>query len=165
VAAPFRGAHFDLVTSFDVLHALEDADEHAAVQEMYRLLKPGGFALVNVAAMKSLTGDHSVLGQERRRYSRESLTRLIEACGFEVVRVTYTNATLFLPLAIIRAFQRWRGLPSEPKGSPDITVPPAPVNALLTALLRLENLWVRRFNTPFGSSLLCLARKPDRAGT
>jgi len=39
-------------------------------------------------------------------------------------------------------------------------VPPAPLNALLTGLLWLESLYLRRFDAPAGSSLLCLARKP-----
>src|SRR6266436_4493267 len=60
-AAPFPSGRFDLVTSFDVLYSLEEWDERAAVGELFRVLKPGGFALVNVAAMPMLTGDHSVL--------------------------------------------------------------------------------------------------------
>ena len=40
----FRAATFDLVTSFDVLYSLEEPDERAAVAELFRLLKPGGFA-------------------------------------------------------------------------------------------------------------------------
>ena len=66
---------------------------------MYRLLRPGGYALVNVAAMEVLRGDHSVLSRERRRYSRADLRRRLEAAGFVVERITYTNATLFLPMA------------------------------------------------------------------
>ena len=69
-AVPFPSATFDLVTSFDVLYSLDEADERTAVAEMFRLLKPGGFAIVNVAAMPTLTGDHSVLSRERRRYTR-----------------------------------------------------------------------------------------------
>ena len=42
----------------------------------------------------------------------------------------------------------------------EITVPSAPVNALLTGVLRLEAIWLRAIDNPFGSSLLCLARKP-----
>jgi len=30
----------------------------------------------------------------------------------------------------------------------------------LTAALKLESLWTRVVDNPFGSSLLCLARKP-----
>jgi SAM-dependent methyltransferase len=160
-AAPFPAGAFDIVTSFDVLYSLDDADERAAIAEMYRLLKPGGFAIVNVAAMNVLRGDHSVLSREIRRYSRDDLRARIEGGGFIVQRLTYTNATLFVPLAIARLVQRRRGLRSESEAGSEISVPPEPVNAIMTAVMRLEALWLRRFDAPFGSSLLCLARKPD----
>ena len=67
-AIPFPADTFDIVTSFDVLYSLEAVDEHAAVAEMFRVAKPGGFVVVNVAAMQSLRGDHSVLSREVRRY-------------------------------------------------------------------------------------------------
>jgi SAM-dependent methyltransferase len=159
-AAPFPSGVFDLVTSFDVLYSLEERDERAAVGELLRVLKPGGFAIINVAAMPMLTGDHSVLSHERRRYSRSSLRLLLERGGFTIVRLTYTNATLFVPLAMVRAFHRWRGLATEAEAQDEITVPSAPVNAALSALLGIESLWLRAFDNPFGSSLLCLARKP-----
>ncbi len=159
-AVPFPSNAFDVVTSFDVLYSLEDPIERAAVHEMYRLLRPGGYALVNVAAMEVLRGDHSVLSREVRRYSRATLGRLLTGAGFQVVRLTYTNASLFLPMVAVRAAQRIRGLSPEDHAQKDITVPPAPVNALLTAVLRAESWWLRAFDCPFGSSLLCLARKP-----
>ena len=69
-AIPFASGIFDLVTSFDVLYALEDPDERAAAAEMYRVARPGGYVLVNVAAMEMLRGDHSILSREVRRYTR-----------------------------------------------------------------------------------------------
>jgi ubiquinone/menaquinone biosynthesis C-methylase UbiE len=161
-AVPFPTASFDIVTSFDVLYALADGDEQTAIGEMYRLLKPGGYAIVNVAAMPVLRGDHSVLSREVRRYSRSDLRARMECAGFRIERLTYTNATLFLPLAIARLMQRRRGLRDErdAEAEAEITVPSAPINAIMTAILRLEALWLRRFDAPFGSSLLCLARKP-----
>jgi len=159
-AAPFPTARFDIVTSFDVLYSLEDAHERAAIAEMYRLLKPGGFAIVNVAAMQVLRGDHSVLSREIRRYNRGDLRARLERAGFVIERLTYTNATLFVPLAIARLIQRRRGLRSESAAGSEISVPPGPLNAIMTAVMRLEGLWLRRFDAPFGSSLLCLARKP-----
>ena len=163
-AAPFAGDTFDVVTSFDVLYSLESRDERAAVAEMFRMTRPGGFAIVNVAAMESLRGDHSVLSREVRRYSRRSLEHLLVDAGFAIVRLTYTNATLFLPMFAARTLQRRRGLAPEEHAQQEITVPPAPINGLLTAALVLESWWLRVVNNPFGSSLLCLARKPERAG-
>ena len=163
-AIPFASGTFDLVTSFDVLYALEDPEERAAVAEMYRAARPGGHVLVNVAAMNVLRGDHSVLSHEVRRYTRASLSRLLGDAGFRVARLTYTNAALFLPMLAARAWQRTRGLAAEADATAEISVPAAPVNAALGALLCLESLWLRAGGTsPFGSSLLCLARKPEDA--
>jgi SAM-dependent methyltransferase len=159
-AVPFPTEAFDLVTSFDVLYSLADADEERAIAEMFRVLKPGGAALINVAAMPILTGDHSVLSREQRRYTRASLRAALERGGFAIERLTYTNAALFLPLVLVRSFHRWRGLSTEVEAQQEISVPAAPVNAGLSALLFLESLWLRVADNPFGSSLLCLARKP-----
>jgi SAM-dependent methyltransferase len=159
-AIPFPDNAFDLVTSFDVLYSLEASVEHQAVDEMYRVTRPGGFLLVNVAAMDVLRGDHSVLSQELRRYSRASLARLLIGAGFTIERLTYTNASLFLPMAAMRTLQRWKGLAEGRRAEQEITVPWAPVNALLAAVLRVESWWLRVGDNPFGSSLLCLARKP-----
>ena len=159
-AVPFGAGAFDIVTSFDVLYSLEPADERAAIAEMFRVLEPGGFAVINVAALEMLRGDHSILSREVRRYSREELRARLTGAGFEVVRITYTNATLFLPMAIARALQRRRGLKAEGEAVQEITVPPRPINGLLSMAMAAESLWLRWFDEPFGSSLLCLARKP-----
>jgi SAM-dependent methyltransferase len=159
-AAPFPTASFDIVTSFDVLYSLDEEGERLAIAEMYRLLKPGGFAIVNVAAMDVLRGDHSVLSREIRRYSRDDLRAKMKRAGFVIERLTYTNATLFVPLAIARLIQRRRGLRTEAEAGSEISVPPEPLNAIMTAVMKLEGLWLRWFDEPFGSSLLCLARKP-----
>ena len=157
---PLDDVFFDLVTSFDVLYGLDPHDERAAVAEMYRLARPGGYAIFNVAAMDVLRGDHSVLSREVRRYSHPTLAALITHAGFTIVRLTYTNTTLFLPLAVIRTAHRMRGLASEADAQQEISVPPAPINAVLSGVLFLESVWLRHFDSPLGSSLLCLARKP-----
>ena len=164
-AAPFASETFDVVTSFDVLYALAEKDDRAALAEMFRLTRPGGYILINVAAMPILRGDHSVLSHEVRRYSRRSLDSLVRDAGFSVERLTYTNVTLLLPLLMVRTLQRWRGLAPEAEADREITIPAAPVNAVLSAALYVESVWLRWFSSPAGSSLLCLARKPRASRT
>jgi hypothetical protein len=115
--------------------------------------------------MELLRGDHSVLSHEVRRYSRRSLSALLAGAGFSIERITYTNAILFPPMAMARAVQRWRGLSAEQDADQEISVPSAPVNLALTAALKVESWWLRAVDNPFGSSLLCLARKPESAST
>ncbi|MBE3071767.1 MAG: class I SAM-dependent methyltransferase [Acidobacteria bacterium] len=158
-AIPFPDASFDLVTSFDVIYALPETVEMAAVKEMHRVLRPGGALVLNVAAMEILRGDHSVLSKELRRYSRPHLKLVVERAGFEVVRLTHTNASLFPLMLAVRTIQRIAGLAPPKEAGIEIATPAAPVNAALKLLLALEAYALRWMNMPCGSSLLCLARK------
>jgi ubiquinone/menaquinone biosynthesis C-methylase UbiE len=157
---PFADAQFDVVTSFDVIYGLDDADERQALSEMARILKPGGALVLNVAALPILRGDHSVLGRERRRYTKRMLRERLERAGLPPLRITYTNASLFPPLLAVRLAQRLRGFAeTDDQATAEITVPARPVNLLLTALLHAEARVVRHLSLPIGSSLLVLSRK------
>ena len=163
-SVPFADATFDVVTSFDVLYCLDDVDEGAAVSEMFRLLRPGGAAIINVPAFAALRGEHSVFDGEVRRYTRPRLRERLEPAGFTVERITCTNATLFLPLLVLRTWQRLRGLRPPATARSDLAQPPWLVNAVLSAVLTAEARVVRWVDLPLGSSILCLARKPRPAG-
>lgn len=164
-ALPFPDAVFDLVASFDVLYALDDEQEPMAFSEMARVLKPGGGVVINVAAMDAARGGHSAaLGAERRRYTTASLRQSLQRAGLSPIRLTYTNALLFPVLAGVRLLQRRVGWPVP---GIELDVPPGPVNGVLTGLVALEAALVRHVDMPFGSSVLCLARKAraDSAAT
>ena len=154
---PFQSGTFDVVTSFDVIYALNDRDEQAALAEMFRVLAPGGHLVVNAAAMDLLKGNHSVLALEVRRYSQHSLRERLQRTGFTVRRMSYTNASILPIVAAVRLVQRVSG---HEELDEEIAVPPAPINAALTAALTVESALLRFVNMPFGSSLMALAQKP-----
>jgi SAM-dependent methyltransferase len=155
-ALPVPDARFDLVTSFDVLYGLPDDVEQAAIVEMARVLRPGGWAIVNVAALPWLRGNHSVLGGELRRYRRAELRRKLEAGGFRVTRSSYTNFSIFPLVAAVRARQKLSG---HVESDAEISVPAAPVNSVLSAVLGLEAAALRFVNMPIGSSVMAVAQK------
>jgi SAM-dependent methyltransferase len=155
---PFGEARFGLVTSFDVLYSLPDEVERDAIAEMFRVLQPAGTLIVNVAALDALRGNHSVLSDEVRRYSRADLTRRLESAGFRVTRATYTNFSILPLVAAVRLRQRLAGAHVESQD--EIRVPSPPVNALLSGLLTIEAAALRLVDMPVGSSLLAVARKP-----
>ena len=158
---PFRTGHFDLVTSFDVFQVLPEAVEQSAIVEMGRVLKPGGWMLLHVAALPILYGKHSALSEETRRYTATTLRTLVEGAGFQIQRLTYDQFSLLpmmLPVRIWHRLTARDGVVAAGEG--EITVPVAPVNAALTALVSLEALALRAVNMPIGGSLMCLARKP-----
>jgi len=160
---PFGDATFDLVTVFDVLYSLNEEQEAAAVAEAFRVLRPGGALIVNVAALSILRGQHSVFGGEVRRSTRRRLRALLSRHGFDVRRLTYTNASLFPLMLVVRTTQRIVGLATPEEAGTDVAMPPAPVNWLLSALVWCEARALRVTDMPIGSSLLCMARRPAAA--
>ncbi len=87
----------------------------------------------------------------------DALAGFLAAAGFEIERLTYTNASIAPLVAAVRLMQR---LPGHRESGREISIPPAPLNAALTAVLALEAAALRWVDMPFGSSLLALARRP-----
>jgi SAM-dependent methyltransferase len=157
-ALPFADASMDVATSFDVLYCLDDATERTAVSEMWRVLKPGGLAVINVAALDSLRGSHSTLTREVRRYSKHRLRAILTGAGFEVERLTFANMTTFPITWLMRWRERMTGR-ADTASVRDLQVPARPINAMFNAVLALEARAMRVVSLPIGTSLLCVARK------
>jgi SAM-dependent methyltransferase len=160
-ALPFADASLGLVTMFDVLEHV--AAEDAFLAEVRRVLRPGGLLLASVPAYMFLWSDHDVSLHHHRRYVRKSLRASLERNRFRPVRVSHAMASIFLPVAVVRVLGRVLGRRRRGgAGARSSYVPtPAPVGAMLTALLRLEAAWLGRADLPFGTSVLALAAKED----
>ncbi len=161
-ALPLADSSVAVATSFDVLYCLDDETERRAVVEMWRVLEPGGIAVINAAALAVLHGSHSTLTHEVRRYSRRRLTDLLTSAGFTIERLTFTNMATFPIALVVRTFDRLAGRAGEASEA-DLRVPPGPINWTFDRLLALEGWWLKFFDLPIGTSLLCVARK--REGT
>jgi SAM-dependent methyltransferase len=157
-AIPLPDRSVDVATSFDVLYCLDDETERRAVAEMHRVLKPGGIALINVAALDILHGSHSTLTHEVRRYTPARLTTLLSDAGFAIERMTFTNMATFPVALAVRTLDRLTGRAGQASDA-DLTVPPRPVNVVFDWLMRVEGQALKLTNLPVGTSLLCVARK------
>jgi hypothetical protein len=153
------------VISNDVLCDAGTSNEGQALHELYRVLKPGGRLFVNLPAYPYLRSEHDQATDVDRRYTMRSLRQKIEAAGFEVVRLSHWNATLFPVVLAVRLSRRKGQTRDKSVARSDIQVPPAPINGLLAQLVKLEGRLMDRTTIPFGSSVICLARKPARPGS
>lgn len=156
---PVASNSIDVLTCFDVLQCFAPDRGAAVLREFHRAVAPGGRIVLTVAALRMLWGDHSILAEEAHRYGRAELRRAVQAAGFTVERLTFTNCSLFPFMAITRTLQRLRGLREAADAQREITSPWQPINVALTALLRAEARLVRHVNMPIGSSLLVVARR------
>jgi ubiquinone/menaquinone biosynthesis C-methylase UbiE len=158
LSLPFSDDTFDLVTSFDVIYAFDDVMAATALNEMWRVTRPVGSLILNVAALPILRGNHSILGGEVQRYTRSGLRRHLERAGFKVRRLTYTNFAILPIVAAVRFSQRLRQGGHELSDS-EMSVPRPAVNLTLAGMLAVESYALRVVNMPLGSSLLTLATK------
>jgi SAM-dependent methyltransferase len=151
---PFPDGHFTLVSCLDVLCHREVRDEGRALGELWRVLEPGGFLLLNLPAFGILRGSHDRAVHVARRYRKISLLPRLEASGFRVVKATYFNFLLFPAMVAYRLASRILPSPSS-----DLWTPPTFLNRWLEALLVIEGRVALQRDLPWGSSLAVLARR------
>lgn len=154
---PFADASFDLVTAYDVIEHVED--DRGFVRELARVLAPGGTLAVHVPAWPSLWSGHDVALDHKRRYTRPGLRQLLERSGLRIERLSWTNCAIFVPVAASRWLRNRFGTGDD---SANLGVVPAPVNALLRAVGRVEAALASTTGLPFGVSLAAIATRDDR---
>jgi ubiquinone/menaquinone biosynthesis C-methylase UbiE len=153
---PFPKDAFDYVLSIDVWsHA--GVDDALAAHETHRVLRSGGRLILNLAAFEFLKGAHDRAVNVDRRYTAPQVRALLQGANFEIERLTYWNAALTPPIALLRWWSRLRP-PVEPPRSDFKPLPPL-VNSILKRVAALELAASRHLSWPFGTSLFAIARK------
>ena len=97
---PFAEGQFDIVLATDTIEHIDD--DRKALQEIYRVLVPGGYAMIVVPAFASLWGLQDIVAHHKRRYRTGDLTEKIRSSGFEIQQVYYFNYLLFVPIWFAR---------------------------------------------------------------
>ena len=147
---------FDAVVAGDVLQSLPD--DSIALRELRRVLKDGGSLCLTVPAYTWLWGEEDEVRGHQRRYTASELRRKLNNCGFEISRVSYLVAAGFLPSMIERIGKNiFRKSIVLRRTSADT---PAWANVGMVLLLDCERQLIRFINLPFGTRLVCWARKP-----
>lgn len=144
---PWDSGTFDLVTAFEILEHIDE--DHVAAAEIFRVLRPGGTALITVPADMRLWSAHDEAVDHVRRYSRPGLTRVAEDAGLVIDELWSWNV-LLRPIVALRR--------RRSTGSDIDDPPPAPINAFLGGILVAERyLPVKSLD---GVSLILRAHRP-----
>lgn len=155
---------YDVITSVDVLYHRGILDERRVLRELTASLAPGGLLFLHLPAFEALRSEHDRRVHTARRYRLPEVERGLRECGLTVEHSSY-RVTFALPAILLArvAFAGWRRIAgSTARERSEVRLPPAPFNALLLALARLENAVSRRVRLPFGLSLFAVARKAER---
>ncbi|KAB2807529.1 class I SAM-dependent methyltransferase [Pimelobacter simplex] len=145
---PVADGSVDLVMSTDAWEHIDD--DVAVARETFRVLRPGGRALVAVPAGMALWSGHDVALGHVRRYERQQLADLVTGSGLVIDDLWSWNVLL---RPVVRARRRNKDVPQSEMEA----VHPV-LNAGLRAAVGMERvLPLKRLP---GVSLVCLAHKP-----
>jgi len=152
----FTSNSFDAAVAGDILQTVNDGP--AALRELRRVLKDGSMLCLTVPAYPALWGERDEARGNRRRYTVNELRRELTNAGFEVTRVSYLVASGFLPAIVERigkniftkSIDRYRQSAKHSRS----------LNFAIIVLLDFELFLTRFINLPFGTRVVCWARKP-----
>ncbi len=150
---PFEDESFDFVTALDVVEHLDD--DIAGLGEMLRVLKKGGETLIFVPAFMWLWGVQDDISNHRIRYTKKQIVKRLKQAGFIVERATYANWTFFVPILAGRTIMKITGIKPESENNVNISA----LNGFFGKLFSSERFWLKRFNFPFGVSIVITAKK------
>ena len=155
---PFRDEAFTVITCLDVMEHLDKDDD--LVQEMFRICRPGGYVILTVPAFQAFFSVHDKVFHHRRRYTKIRLVAIIKKTDFQVVKISYYNMMMSLPIMVIRKIKAlW--LPQGASHSDFSLELPFLVNKALTYIYRAEIALLGILSYPFGVSLVAVLQKPN----
>lgn len=147
---------FDIAVAGDILQIVPD--DRATLNEVRRVLKDGGVLCLTVPAYSFLWGEQDEARGHQRRYTATELRRKLSNCGFEVMGVSYVVAAGFLPSIVECTFKNIFSKSAQRRQQPARASWFA--NAAMLLMLDCERHLIRYINLPFGTRLICCARKP-----
>lgn len=155
---PFPDSTFDAVLSLDVLYHAA-VDENRALEEMRRVLKPGGLLLLNLPAFDCLRGAHDQAVCGARRYNPCHVRSLLESHSLSIEMIHFWNAWLFLPLLLWRHWSRVMPAKKPAGSNSDLRMNLGRLNSLLFGAGVIDAWFCRKFGLPFGTSIFAVARR------
>ena len=159
---PFEDNSYDLVCAFDVIEHVEN--DFLAIQEIDRVLKPGGFTFTTVPAFQFLWGDHDLINHHFRRYTRTNYNKLLSSSTITTTYLNYFNFWLFLPISLVRvcskvltlAFQKKEQKSSDTEGINSNKLIGTLLGGIFNSEKYLLHLGIR---LPFGVSIVHIGKK------
>lgn len=156
---PMAAEACDAVVCLDVLYH-EAVAETAALRELHRVLKPGGWLLLNLPAWDSLAGEHDRAVKGARRYTPERIHSLLAPPLWNIESLHGWNALLFPAVWTARQLSRLRNQSATGPARSDLTPLPAILNGLLAGISSADLAVCRSLQIPVGTSLFAIARRP-----
>lgn len=153
---PFEDESFDAVVCLDVLYHEWVKDNNKALLEIKRVLKPRGIFLLREPAYNWFRSSEDIVDFTKHRFTKKEIEKDLSK-SFEILKITYANFFLF-PLAFMKRIPQVIGLQKKQNKSDFFDINPV-LNEILFLFINFESKIIQRFNFPFGTSVVAVARK------
>jgi SAM-dependent methyltransferase len=153
-------ASFDVVTCMDVVGSLSAEDNLRAVDELYRVLKPGGIIIANTAALELFRSQHDDVANIKLRFTKAQFKTLFVKGDAIILKLSYRVFLLSPLILLFKLIKRITWIFKTPgQSASDQVIFPFGINWLLLQIQLFENRLFTAFDFPFGSSVFIIIRK------
>ncbi len=150
---PIKTKSIGLIIAMDILEHLED--DANGIREIYRVLKNEGALILTVPAFGFLWGIQDDVTGHKRRYTKNEISDKLKKGGLDILKSSYYNFFLFIPILLGRRLMHIFGLKIESENEINFPI----LNFFLKTIFSLEPHIIKRSSFPFGVSIFCIARK------
>lgn len=159
VKCPLPENSIDAVILLNVLEHIQD--DAAAVRQVFRILKPGGVAVIEVPAGPQLYDVYDKLLLHYRRYSLHELRGLVKSTGFQVIRQSHLGCFVYPAFWWIKRRDKRFLYEAEAVQRQIVArnIRATKRSRLFDAIMRIERVLGRWVSYPFGVRCLVTCRK------
>jgi SAM-dependent methyltransferase len=159
---PIPDGSLDAVTLLNVLEHIEQDD--VAVQHVFRILKPGGIAVLEVPAGPELFDVYDKQLLHWRRYKLSEFAFLIRSTGFEIIERSHLGFFLYPAFWLVKKRNRRHLTDSDAVQRAMVAknIRSHANSPLMNAVMRIEATLGSMVSYPFGIRCLVVGRKPLR---
>lgn len=152
---PFSKNSLDAVICLDVLYH-QGVDVQRALFEFRRVLKSGGILYIQEPSYNWIKSKHDSVIETQNRYTISTITNLVKSANFKIIKRSYFNTILSLPIFLKRIKDKL--LSSDGEFSDVYKLSPL-INHAMLMVMSFEGILFKNLNLPFGLSVICIAKK------
>ena len=160
VACPLPAKSLDGITLLNVIEHVED--DASALKQIFRILKPGGVAVVEAPAGPGLYDVYDKELMHFRRYRMRDLLQMLKSTGFEILQRSHIGFFIYPPFAVTKKMNR-RSLHADPRARTKVVaarINRAKNNPAMHGIMRMENRLRQFIPFPFGVRCVVICRRP-----
>ena len=157
---PLPDASVDVVVILNVLEHIDD--DKLALEQVHRILRPGGIAVIEVPAGPELYDFYDEFWKHWRRYNASDFSRLVRNVGFEVIFQGHLGTLIFPLFWWVKKLNRFRaGWDKKAKREAVMKSNSSSSHSLIMRVaMKVENMFSNVLRKlPFGIRIVITCRK------